>query len=361
MKRNEREDALMKQLLVPYTEQALRQIEVYSRIPHKYSARFQAKKERILWHGGRTKLKTRVILAAMILIVLVCAACVAPSLAERYRPLFWADTYEVVKFNRYDAVLEGEYPPGMPSYVPAGYRTVEEGIAYNSAYKGRNNGEQKFVVSYNGKDFLYLRRHSDVDEMAFDSDNIHYDLDTVAGEKQNYVLQRYTDGRPETAIGWKTGDYCYTIRGNLSEAELLKMAESLTEDPCPFLAPAYIPDGFSETACSYSDEWQYFTYTDEDERQILFTRRNWEAEWGNYPFDDIVSGYEEYETGEITVNGNVGTWIDSTDGMYHHIRWQENSWWYEIGGETELEELIRMAESIGPTRYRKESDYPEKN
>ena len=69
----------------------------------------------------------------------------------------------------------------------------------------------------------------------------------------------------------------------------------------------------------------------------------------------------KYETGEITVNGNAGTWIDSTEGMYHHIRWQENGWWYEIGGETELEELIRMAESIGPTRYRKESDYPEKN
>lgn len=228
MKRNDREYAVMKQLLAPYTEQALRQIEVYSRIPHRYSQQFQAKKERILWCGASSRLKTRIILAAMVLIVLVCAACVAPSLAERYSNLFWAGSHEIVKLYQYDAVLEGEYPPGMPACVPRGYRIVEEGISYNSAYKGKNNGEQKYVVYYNGQDFMYLRRHSDVDEMAFDSDNIHYDLETVSGERQNYVLQRYTDGTPEAAIGWKTGDYCYTIRGNLSESELLEMAESLS-------------------------------------------------------------------------------------------------------------------------------------
>ncbi len=361
MKRNDREYARMKQLLAPYTEQVLRQADVYNRIPHTYSARFQAKKERILWHGGASRRKTRVILVAMILIVLACAACVAPSLKERYGKMLHPSELFKVVFSEYDAVWNGDYLAGMPSYVPKGYRIVEEGIAYRSDAGVKNNGEQKYVVYYNGQDFIYLRRHGDTEYMFFESDSRAFRTVTITGEKQNYVLQRFKNETEEAVIGWKTGDYCYTIRANLSESELLKMAESLQEDPCPFFAPAYIPDGFSETACNYTGNWQYFTYTDADEHQILFTRRDWEAEWGIYPFDDIVSDEEEYESGEISVNKNDGTWIHSQDGSYHHILWQEDGWWYEIGGNTDPDELIAMAESIGPTRYRKASDYSDKN
>ena len=167
------------------------------------------------------------------------------------------------------------------------------------------------------------------------------------------------------AIAWKTGDYCYAVLGKLAESDLLKMAESLTEEVCPFLVPAYIPDGFSESACNYGESWQYFTYTDGNDRQILFARRNYETEWGTYPFDSIASEIGEYESGNVTVNGAEGTWMQAwiyTYGMtYRHIRWQEDGWWYEIGGEAELDELLAMAESIAPTRYRKTSDYAEKN
>ena len=357
MKRNEREYAMMKRLLVPYTEQILRKIEIYQRIPHKYSARFEAKKERILWRGGSSGLKTKIVICAMILIVLVCAACVAPSLAERCSAFLRADSYERVDFREYDAVREGDYPAGMPSYIPEGYRIVEERIAYTSAAKVKNNGEQKYVLYYNGRDFISLKRHSDVENMYFDLLSGHYELRTLTGEKQNYVVKSCTDAAAEAIIGWKTGDYCYMIRGNLSQSELLKMAESLTEDPCPFLVPSYIPEGFSEISCYY-DEWsQYFTYRGAEERQILFARRDYETEWNEYPYDDLTECEDEYSSMETVVNGEGGTWICSADGRYNHIRWKEDGWWYDIGGEVSVDTLIAMAESIGTTHYRRAADY----
>ncbi len=353
------ETQLMKQALQPFAEKLLRQIDVYNRIPHKYSAKTLARIERVLWQGGVTRLKTRIILIAMIVIVLVCAACVAPSLVERYSEGMIPYLMMDVVFKEFDAALEGDYPPGMPSYLPQGYRMVKEEIVYHSAAKQKNNGEQKYAVYYNGQNFIYLRRHGDTEEMMFSMDNTAFELETISGEKQNYVLQRFTDDSGEWSIGWKTGDYCYTIRGYLPGEELLKMAESLKEEPSSLRAPSYVPDGFRESACHYNEWWQCFTYTGVEERKIIYTRRDWEAEWGTYPFDDTVSPIEEYDSDRITVNGTDGTWIHSRDGLYHHICWQEDDWWYEIGGETELDVLIRMAESITLTSFRKASDYAE--
>ena len=150
----------------------------------------------------------RVLIAAAIILSLVVSAFAIPSVRE----------YVITKFNTHSvfravSTEDSQYVTDLTvGYIPEGFELVEE-------------DEQKLGFKYkyydNYNKWVLVEKTTNITDFAFDTEK--HDARTVIREQIEYVI--YENSQTSKGIIWIDNGYIYSIKGNVSCEEILKIAQ----------------------------------------------------------------------------------------------------------------------------------------
>ena len=216
------ESAVMRVIIQPLVEEELDLFDTYNSIPHTYSDKFQKKlrrifrkdrARRILWRTGVVCRRIAVCLMVAAAITLISCAAIKP-LREKIADaiLTWYDEYVAVVFMKDDntAIMK------ELTYIPESYvlaETYEMDETFIQFFVDPNGMKLKFsCMRHMGDAVLYDHEHFLLEEIHIGNDEGIFFI-----------------GEPGygNMITWVSQGYEYSIAGEVTREEFVKMIESL--------------------------------------------------------------------------------------------------------------------------------------
>ncbi len=214
-----------------------------------------------------------------------------------------------------------------PHYIPQGYE-IESELDFGTMYRIIFNNDQNNPIEYNQKFNYGTSYNANTENIEYERIQIN-SLDGIS----------YTKDECRTVI-FADEVYYYTIQGNASIEELIKMAESIpiTQNGFVKMQPLYIPDGYTiEEEINDCISIYSITYNNEANKPIVY--------------DQIITlstGYsintEDAECETVYINSFEGMTIVKNE--YTTVVFSDGEYYYTLVGRALKEELIKMAESI---------------
>ncbi len=227
MKKNTREEFLLKQAVAAYVEEEMTRLPSDEEIGmHQFSPEFERKMEKLLRHEHRPHRillhstgKRVAVLAAVI--ALLAASMLSVGAVRESIVSFFTQVYEEFTAIIFDQPEETGRTYEADSinaievtYIPEGFELKQQ---------GKNNGWASIEYVDNNDGYIVidqriLREH----EIGFNTENIEYQTVIINGHKGLYY-----ENQGYTTLMWNNETQYFIISGNVDKNEIIKIAESI--------------------------------------------------------------------------------------------------------------------------------------
>jgi len=220
-------DSLLTEVLIEDCKNELAELEA-SAEPHTFSSGFEKRIQKIRHSVSRKE--TAIGIAAFVRKASVTAAAIAGILFMIFltQPQVYAAVEDVVRsiFETHDKyVYQGEPADGTfdenkrLGYVPNGYELRSIVYGKSIAYLTYENADDETI------DFNY----GFADKSSISIDNERHNYERLEHNGQTYYVYVAIEENDQNAIIWYNGDYVYSISSQLSEDEIIKIAENVKD------------------------------------------------------------------------------------------------------------------------------------
>lgn len=219
---NSYDDATMRIILQPLIEDELRRFDEYNKQPHEYSAEF-IQRIRSLFRNAEIRSTIcvaaiwgrRAIVCIMVVASVVLASCaLIKPLREKIAGAIveWYEEYVAIYFEDDSAHNKMR----EPHYIPEGYETVSD-FALEDYRAIRYVNEAGAIITFNCE--LNAGNLTHFDQEWHEVDSI-----TIGITEGLYFID--TAGK-DHMISWAIDGFVYSVIGDLSKDEFIKIAESV--------------------------------------------------------------------------------------------------------------------------------------
>ena len=310
---------------------------------HTFSPDFERKMKKLLRRGRHPILYRALRAAACFLLVLLLSGCAVLAISPAAREAFagW------VRSVYYDTLVytytgpQGESPKDMlyrPLWLPEGYEVYDESPNLSLPMASyRNEAEEDItLITYGSVESMSLN-------IVMEEDVVEKQV-LVAGKKADLYLD--SGGGSNFLIWTDDGKHLiFVLMGNFTEEEALRIAESVRLMPLrtPPHRPGWVPEDYVYGGFTGSKTSFEIHYDREDGASIYFRY----GEDGGLR-EEVQEALESQDFETVQVDGQTARLYMDAEGV-RHLTWEgtKPGSGYWLNGPLSVEELIRIAESVG--------------
>ena len=310
---------------------------------HTFSPSFERRMKKLLRRGRHPVWYKALHAAACVLLALLLSGCAVLAVSPAAREAFagW------VRSVYYDTLVytytgpEGKAPENMlyrPLWLPEGYEVYDESpnLSLPMASYRNEAGEDITLITYGSVESMSLNivQEEDVVEKQV----------LVAGKKADLYLD--SGGGSSFLIWTDDGQHLmFVLRGHFTEKEALRIAESVRLMPLrtPPHRPGWVPEGYVYGGYTGTKTSFQIDYDLGDGTSMYFRY----GEDGSLR-EELQEALEGLAFETVQVDGQAARLYTDSEGV-RHLTWDGSKpgsdYW--LSGPLNVEDLIRIAESVG--------------
>ena len=310
---------------------------------HAFSSAFERRMKKLLRRSRHPVLYQALCAAACLLLALLLSGCavlaVSPEVREAFEGWVRSVYYDTLVYTYTGS--QGESPKNMlyrPLWLPEGYEVYDESPNLSLPMASyRNEAEEDItLITYGSVESMSLN-------IVRDEDVVEKQV-LVAGKKADLYLD--SDGGSNFLIWTDDGKHLiFVLMGHFTEKEALRIAESVRLMPLrtPPHRPGWVPEGYAYGGFTGSKTSFTIHYDREDSASIYFRY----GEDGSLR-EEVQEALESQVFETVQVDGQTARLYMDAEGI-RHLTWDgtKPGSGYWLNGPLSVEELIRIAESVG--------------